>query len=392
MRFVSIWMVGCSCLLLVLLLLPEDTFAFYHRSRRRPLPVSPHLRHPQLNRGFHDHHLHRHQQQQRQQQQRFYRRSRQLLTPPLPPAPPPPPAHQDGRVFESRRLHTIDNPHAIRVHHRDESEEEQLRRIRLTLFLTQLQNQAAVAGQQQHHQLVLTDASANELRHVPDEYDDVDDYDDGDEDRDRRDRDRRRRRKSKLKERQSPGCPGFCTNMLSCMLHGGRTMRKSPSQGCSGMLEVCCSDGRQPRGQQRRRRRRKQRQRRRRRRRRKLRGGGGGRGSHGRSLPHPLDSISYSSVPRPAAPAPPPPPPQPRPPQPQPSPLRKRKRKHHGGHLGSSSVEAGGGGASREALFNLVDGSAELLGDGCGVSRLRNVVADRRIMGGLDAGYGQVLQ
>ncbi len=91
------------------------------------------------------------------------------------------------------------------------------------------------------------------------------------------------------------------------------------------------------------------------------------RNGRGRSLPHPLDSISYSSVP-----------------------ARPNKNKQlqqllqHESSLSSSSSETN---------FNLissleVQSQEEEEDSSCGLSRANNV-ADRRIMGGLDAGYGK---
>ena len=82
---------------------------------------------------------------------------------------------------------------------------------------------------------------------------DEDDYSDSEDDEDIvRHSQRRRRRKNRkqqqrrpqLKEKQGSQCPGFCTNMLSCMFSGGRVLRRSQGVSqdmCSGMLEVCCA-------------------------------------------------------------------------------------------------------------------------------------------------------
>ncbi len=80
------------------------------------------------------------------------------------------------------------------------------------------------------------------------------DYSDSDDDEEDivRPPQRRRRRKNRkqqqrrpqLKEKQGSQCPGFCTNMLSCVFSGGRVLRRTPGASqdmCSGMLEVCCA-------------------------------------------------------------------------------------------------------------------------------------------------------
>ncbi len=340
--------------LLVLLVGPSS--ASYHRPRRRS----------DFQQQQFGNYRHPYQQQQNvfqhnsisspAQRQFHYRRSRQMLTP-LRTADQLPAASS----FGSRRLHTIENPHAITVsHQRDPNEEEQLRRIRLTLFLTQLQNHDSGA-----HQLILTDASTHVVQQPQSSENSININNNNNADKPKRKK--KSKSKSKLREKQS-GCPGRCTNMLSCMLQGGRTLRRSPSQGCFGLMEVCCVTHNNLQSQQVSRRRPRNRRRRRRRK------NGGDRGSHGRALPHPLDSVSYSS--------------------------KKRRPSDIAGSLenlvdGSLEILQQGLSGSRHyprknQLNNLhLQHLDEIEEEGCGLSRAKNV-AGRRIMGGLDAGYGQV--